>query len=680
MRKHLLRYFFRVEYLIASIAVMVMVQCLVLLSDAIPEADETSFLSPILDRIDFINIADVSLDAIFAVKHAEFPHTRIKIINLGQAAPTPDGKIGMLLHKLHRLGAAVIGVDVFFDEQHFERFPSERLDEVDALIEAVHTVPNVVLVNAFDPRTASEAFPIDPRVRDSKALYGFANLSPDPDGVVRRFLPHAQVDGERWLSFPLRLLSVAAPETIARIQQLPSEPQILYYTATYDQFEVAPLDDVLFGTMYDHGYFDNAIVLVGVVNEAGWYYLNDTHTTPMGEKDDREGPDMAGVLVHANVVNMLLTGSFITPISVWGDWLLVFLFSYLSIALYRVLRTKPASRTQVGLLITTMLTTQAVIVFFLPLIAFFYFDVKISYHLMATAMLLFIPANAMTTTARFRLLERRMRREFAGCANPLPRLLETALTDDAPFPANIRLVYSGVVLLQFSWAQQLAASRDAGEPWTRADLLPGFDAWRARIPEFGLELDHDHGRAGELRHLLRFISGKKDEYLRDSLQRETFFSTELQGFNEFVFFEEWEVLLPRILELWTQLLRPYVETTIVLRHEDGRVTGLVEGEVVDDAIREALGGEQTTGVFRTLSPHDPAPVRISPFCEWAECKLHRTREFFVFAGLLPKQHGLPSIPAYFGPTPNCEPILPDRCIEELRIFEQHAITRERITP
>ena len=81
---------------------------------------------------------------------------------------------------------------------------------------------------------------------------------------------------------------------------------------------------------------------------------------------------------------MLLHGTFISPVPVWADWLLVFLLSYISIAVYRVLRTKPTSRFQVGVLITSMLFSEAVIVFFLPLIAFFYFDIKISYNLMAS--------------------------------------------------------------------------------------------------------------------------------------------------------------------------------------------------------------------------------------------------------------------------------------------------------
>lgn len=680
MRKHLFQYFFRLEYLIASVAVMVMVQFFVLFSDILPETDETSFLSPILDRIDFLNIADVSLDAIFAVKDAEFPDPRIKVINMGEVAPAPDGMIALLLHKLHDLGASVIGVDVILDDKHFERFPPERQGEVDALIDALHAVPNVVVVNGFDASMEKPAFRLDERVLSSKARYGFANLVPDPDGVVRRFLPRTTIEGEEWLGFPVRLLSIAAPEAITPLMRLPAEPQIIYYTGTYFQFESVPIEDVVFGEMYEGDYFKNAIVLVGFVNEGGLFYLGDTHKTPMGKKVGIEGPDMPGILVHANIVNMLLAGNFITPVPLWADWLLVFLLAYISIAIYRVLRTKPTSHFQVGLLITSMLFTEAVVIFFLPLIAFFYFDLKISYHLMATALVLFIPVNAMTTGLRFRLLERRVRRKFTSGANPLPEVLIDAFEDDAPFPASVRLVHSGIVLSQFAWAMQLAAAKASGATWTRGELLPGIDAWRERVPEIAA-FDHGSGRQdAEMRYFLRFLAGKKDERLRESLMREMFFSTELQGFNEFVSFEEWELMLPRMLHLWREVLHPYLDEPLFLRKEDGSVFSLPGCDTASaDAAATALV-EQNPGLFRTLFLQNPAFVRLSPFCEWTECKLHRKAEFFVFAGLVQKQHGMPRIPMYLGPTPNCDASLPGWSAEELREFESRAIHIERSHP
>ena len=133
MRTRLLRYFLRLEYAFASLLTVALVWLMLLVSDSLPEADDTSFLNPILDRIDFLNIADVSLDAIFAVRDAEYPDTRIKIVNVGEVAPTPDGMIAMLLYKLHAQGARVIGLDIFLDNLHIERFPEERSGEVDEI-------------------------------------------------------------------------------------------------------------------------------------------------------------------------------------------------------------------------------------------------------------------------------------------------------------------------------------------------------------------------------------------------------------------------------------------------------------------------------------------------------------------------------------------------------------------
>lgn len=672
MRKRLFQYFFRLEYLIASLLVMGLVQVFIVLSDNLPEADETSFLNPILGRIEYLNITDVSLDAIFAVKDAEFADSRVKVVNVGEIGPTPDGMIALLIRKLHALGARVIGIDVIFDEQHFERFPAERQEEIDALISALHEVPNVVVVNGFDETTGKPAFELDPRVRASPVRYGFANLVPDPDGVVRRFLPRAEVGGEQWLSLPVQMLSVAEPAAIAPLLRLPAEPQIIYYTGSFFQFEVAPIEDVVFGGMYDGDYFKDAIVLVGFVNEGGLFYLGDTHKTPMGKKIGTEGPDMPGVIIHANVINMLLKGTFISPVPVWADWLLVFLLSYFSIAVYRVLRTKPANNLQVGLLITGMLITQGIVIFFLPLIAFFYFNVKISYNLMATAALLFIPVSALTTRARFMLLQRRIRRVLSGSRNPLPDVLTHAFEDEAPFPAHVRLVHSCAVHVQFAWAMRASEARQGGGALTMVDLLPGIEAWKLRIPEIAGLCDPANHREAEMRYFIRYIAGKKDEQLRDSLMRESFFSTELSGFNQFVSFEEWELMLPHARRLWHSVLHSNLGISLAVKLENGGVIGLpgCDDVLVEEA--KARGVELAPGMFRIPPSPSSAITRLSPLCEWTECKLHRQPELFVFAGLLRKQRGLPRVPAYLGPTPNCEPALPERSVHELHELEMNA--------
>ncbi|MBR9978298.1 MAG: CHASE2 domain-containing protein [Bacteroidetes bacterium] len=671
MHKRLLRYILRLEFMFASVLTMAMVQLMLVISARMPDFDKTSFLDPIFDRIDFLNIADVSLDAIFAIKPPVHPDPRIRIVNVGEVAPTPDGMIALLIRKLHRLEARVVGVDVIFDSLHFERFGEERQLEIDALIETLHEIPNVVLVKGFDPERGEETFQLDARVLSSQAKYGFANLIRDSDGVVRRFLPRATVGDEEWLSLPIKMLEIAAPEAITPLLRLPAEPQILYYSGTYAEFESIPIADIVFGNMYDDGYFRDAIVLVGFVNEGGMFYLDDTFRTPMGRHVDIEGPDMPGVLIHANTLNMLLEGRFISAVPAWVDWLLVFLLAYISIAFYRVLRTKPVNRMQVIILITGVLFTEAVIVFFLPLIAFFYFDIKISYNLMATAVFLFIPANALTIWLRFHWLHFRTGRCFDNTPNPLCTVIREAFRDDEAFIALIRLQHAAMVLTQFAWATRIAQSRHTLPALPSAALLPGVEEWSRSIPEILAVCESEKKRDRELRYFFHFLSGKKDEQLRESLVRERYFITELRSFNEFVSFEEWELLLQPVLRTWGSVLRPYLDYTLKYLDENGECVPLPGcGTATAWAVPS---GEQLPGVYGKSGISQTA-FRLSPFCEFTECKLHRQRELFVFAGLQLRQRDMPRMPVYLGPAPNCEPLLPGWSIDEWKSMETTTIS------
>ena len=685
MRKRIVQYLFRLEFFLASLLVMALVQVMIVISDSLPEADETSFLNPVLDRIDFLNIADVSLDAIFAVRDMEFLDNRVVVVNIGEVAPAPDGKIAAALYKLHAMGARVIGIDVILDELHLERFPAERLQEVEDLRLAIRDVPNVVVASGFDPETRRPTFEILPPIRAVARHYGFVNLVPDPDGVVRRFLPHAEVEGERWLGFPVKILQLYDSSAVRRILRQPSEEQIIYYTSTYDQIQSVPLDDVLFNPLYEDSFRDK-IVLMGFVREGGLVYLGDMHNTPMGRKVGIEGVDMPGVFIHANVINMLLQDRFIEPIPLWGDWLLVFLLSYISIALYRVLRTKPPGRFHVVVLITLMLFIEAVIVFFLPLIAFFYFDYKISYNLMATAVLLFIPANALTTWLRFQLRQRRVRQGFADSRNPLPEVLRRAFRDNEPFLAHTRLLHAAVTLPQFAHCC-LAMEGKGSAPLPAAVLQAGLEDWAAQVPEIAAVMAREDARGREFRYFLRFLAGRKDELLRESLVKEQYLSTELQSFNEFVYFEEWELLLPRVMTLWRQTLRDYLRMPLLYVGDDREPQMLIpsgkeresqlsvpegqdaEPQLSGSADRSVPGAvtrrELPPGLYRTNAQNPETWSRISPLCEWAECKLHRKKELFVFNAFMYKQHGISPVPSYLGLAPNCEPVLPARATEEL---------------
>ncbi len=690
MKKSFLRHIWNAEYVLSSILVMGLVYLMGVISSLLPEADETSFLNPIFDRIDFLNIEDVSLDAIFAMKPSGFPDKRIVVINVGEVAPAPDGKIAAAVRRAHEYGARVIGIDVIFDVLHFERFPEDRKWEKDSLTGAFADVPNVVVVNGYNIETMKPAFQIDPAVRKNIRYYGYASLEKDDDGVVRRFLPYRTIQNERWLSFPARIMEVYNSKLVEPLLRLPEEPQIIYYKATHNQFQgqTLPIDDVVnhppvLAEFY-RKIFKDAIVLIGFVNEGGMWYPEDTHKTPMGKKitiTDRdgasrmgmEGPDMSGLLIHANAIDMMLSEEFIAPVPAWGDWLLVFLLSYISIALYRVVRIKPVNRGGIGALITFILAVESLMVFFLPIIAFFNFDIKISYNLMATAVVLFIPANAIVMKWHVKILSWKSKRTARKHPSPANTVIEKAFEDDESFPLYVRIIHASLYTVHYALAvhHALHGSTVAGVP-----RKPAIDDWTAAIEQLHSLSLSDLKK--DVRQMLfyRYLDGMKDRFLRDSYMKDFFFHTELAQHNPHHFFDDWEILLPHVVRMARTDLKYYCDCEAQYRESaaDG-------GENEAAGTSSPLSGIQL--LERRLSAsycHPPEDrqklTKISPFCIYTECKLHRKEEWFVFAAFVPKQFGMRETPVYYGETAACEPVLAAGAIEELNTYcqqEQHVI-------
>jgi CHASE2 domain-containing sensor protein len=653
MKKRYLRALFNVEFVLGAALALVLTAVFGVLASYVPEQDETSFLSPITDRIEFLNIEDVSLDAIFAIKNTQFADPRVVVVNIGEVAPAPDGKIAVLLHKLHAYGARAIGLDVFFDRLHFERFPPERAQEIEALAQALAEVPNVVLASGYDEESLATTIQPVPELGIPFERTAFANLTPDDDGVVRRFTPYRTLREGRQLALPVRLVEMYDAALAAPVLAMDEEPQVIAYTGTYDQFQTVPIDDVIEGDRYAEMMRD-AIVLVGFVNEKGLVYLNDTHTTPMGRRTARtledgttemgiEGPDMAGVLIHANVVNMLLTGEVIRAVPVWGDWLIAFVFGYLSIALYRALRTRVASSRAVGYLITTMLIVESMLVFFLPIISYFFLDIKISYDILTSVVLLFIPCNAYVQSQRFKLLHRSVRRWTERNA-PHSTALVHAFDDDNAFIANMRLQHAALRALAMASSLVMARRDAAGQPLPSAAALPDVEVWRALLPEIG-EIFLDPRRADE-QYFLRYLSGRKLLLLRDSALKHELLATQKQDFNEFVDNEEWEMLLPYVLRLHRETLAGYLGAWRIEQCETLGGTSGVEGE-----------SATATRLCLTEAPGLVAPIALAPFTIEAECKVHRQVERFHFSALALRQIDLAPVPVYAGEGVACEPVL-----------------------
>jgi adenylate cyclase len=224
---------------------------------------------------------------------------------------------GRLVDRLNEAGAALIGYDV--------TFAGPRSGD-QALAGALSRGGNVVLAaNAefegrLDPERVPQARRIDRPIAslsDASAGVAHANIIPDPDGVVRALPPVIDTpDFAQMPSLSLALYQLVLglsdldgpfttrPEGIQVADRLipTGEAQLmeLNWTESFPQYRAI---DVMEGRVPEDAFRDR-IVLVGATALG----LGDTRFTPLNKSSGQPG-----VLVHANALNTMLTGSFLQP-------------------------------------------------------------------------------------------------------------------------------------------------------------------------------------------------------------------------------------------------------------------------------------------------------------------------------------------------------------------------------
>lgn len=240
----------------------------------------------------------------------------------GVTYPWPRGFYGELVDTLNALGARAVVFDVaFFDAS----LPDE--DEVFARAIRRSHIP-VVIAAAIevvsDPRFSMvrQLLPYEGFL-DAGAQIGYATLNPDRDGVLRR--GRLSVGSEPTLATrALQDLGESDLLKHASVINLEGEdPEILvnYVGGGRTMPTVSFYQALDARSLLPEGYFKDKIVFVG-------YSLAVTDLSQGGTPDHYPSPfdglsgmaSMPGVEIHANILNTILTQSFITRLSLLPQW------------------------------------------------------------------------------------------------------------------------------------------------------------------------------------------------------------------------------------------------------------------------------------------------------------------------------------------------------------------------
>ncbi len=262
-----------------------------------------------------------------------------------------------LVDELGRLGAQGVGLDLLLSE------PALFDPEGDALLaRAISRNGRVVLPVLAEP-TQRDGAPVEllpiPEFAASAAALGHVDVTADVDGVVRSAWLRAGQGSARWPSLALAMSQLSAPadaDTALPGQRSdagePSSPQrwvrdyrvLVPYAQGADRFPRVSFVDVI-NQRVPASQLQGRHVLVGTT-VAG---MGETVRVP-GAVAQRE---LDAVEYEANVLNMLLQGKAITPLSLGGQWLLSILLVALPMLLCGLPGLRPLWR---GIALTIVFT------------------------------------------------------------------------------------------------------------------------------------------------------------------------------------------------------------------------------------------------------------------------------------------------------------------------------------
>ena len=269
-----------------------------------------------------------ALDLLFLLRGAHVPSPQIVIVGvdyeslqeLGSSWPWPRDYHARLLDRLRE--ARAVGLDLLFTQQSDPR--QDRL-----LAEAARAAGNVVWASHFSLVKEAQ-FVIESQIapiailRAASPDFGFVSLPLDRDGVVRRVAPMKLYHDQVFRSFGLGVLERAGLAQLSMTPQkmrqgtdglmIPADKDntfLINYVGPPRTFPHIPYHKVLRGEVPLKTFRDK-IVLVGAVSST----LMDSFVTPFFSPLF-SNELMAGVEVHANAIETMLTGRYLTRAGSW---------------------------------------------------------------------------------------------------------------------------------------------------------------------------------------------------------------------------------------------------------------------------------------------------------------------------------------------------------------------------
>lgn len=173
--------------------------------------------------------------------------------------------------------------------------------------------------------------------------YGHINLGGDKpkSSTIRRFKPVVNHKDTVIYSISAQIVRKYNERAFQNLIKRGNEFEQINYIGNYKSFYYFDYDEVL-NNQPELEIIKNKIVLMGYIGK----YIGDTNDlediyfTPLNKEiSGRSHPDMYGMVIHANIISMIISGTYKNTIPLWIELLISFIVSYFYIVFHKYTST-----------------------------------------------------------------------------------------------------------------------------------------------------------------------------------------------------------------------------------------------------------------------------------------------------------------------------------------------------
>lgn len=235
-------------------------------------------------------------------------------------------EIGGLLEEVQKHKPKVIGLDVIFKDRKdpvWDQFLAGKLKNNPFIFAyAIHGNKEIVT---------------DSIIYDTQGKKGYSNFNFEEESIViRNFQGAKETETETLISFPVLVAEKYLQRNwFVEHEKFLKKERPINYVGNRDNFLILERNDII--GQEPIPFLKDKIVLIGYLgNESNYVYdIEDKHYTPMNKKFvGKSPPDTFGLVIHANIIQMLLTDDYIRIVPNWLLWILTVLLTLAALAYF----------------------------------------------------------------------------------------------------------------------------------------------------------------------------------------------------------------------------------------------------------------------------------------------------------------------------------------------------------